>query len=118
MGQIIKPNFEAASGPTPDAETAMANNVNALLKWATMVDQRDMAFRVQFETVLHQIIASLEGISRAIVEKGEIVTKDELDELRKDYLNQVAEAKAAREEEAKRVSSQIWTPDKKIVPVR
>lgn len=116
--QIIKPNLDTISGDNTveDPMAQMGNHVAALLKWASMVDQRDMALRGQLQNVVNQFIASLEAISLVLVDDLELTDKETLDAHRQNYLDQVEEAQRIREEEAKKVASKIWTPDNRIVP--
>ena len=92
--------------------------LDSLIKWARLVDQRiglfDQAI-VQVEHSLLEIVASLESIARIIIEK-EVSTEDEINQFRLEFLEQLNQARSILSEQVQENTSKIWTPEKKLVP--
>ena len=127
--KIINPAYGAV-GDDPSTIGLLQGlrmNVEALLKWAKFNEQKLAIHEsaiINFENITAELIASLEAISRVMVE-NELTTKEQFDSYREEVLEAQAAYKKARfeaaEEELKKAAddskSKIWVPNKKIVPV-
>jgi hypothetical protein len=118
MGMIIKPNTGKATKPALDPN--ILGQVNALMKWAQITDDRNALFQeahIRAESTFLQMMASLEALCKILIEK-DIVDRAEYDAHRQDYFDKVEQRRKAAEEEMDKAGPQIWVPDKKIVPAR
>lgn len=108
---------------SPGSNSDLEVKVTSLLKWAAMVEAQinlHKNFLHQVEDNLNHINAMVEALS-SVVTDSDLVSKEELLELKRTILGFQEEIKQRLLEEAeaqKRKESKIWTPDKKIIPPR
>ena len=125
MGKKVTPIFGSPNeepGGSPKMQ-AIVTNVQSLLKWARMTEHKMTGIEhaiIAYETALTQINASLEGLSRYLIE-NDVVDKEVLHKYAEEYMVAIQELreKQAREfaEAIERERSPIWTPNKKkIIP--